>query len=162
LTEVLRLEGVAAAATARALVYRNELTTEARAELEREGSAPTWRIPDMATISLGVSKEAVYVSNEVALLEWVTDRYPDQVVTVEQVRLVFRNRLLDEAIINGNNAVDKTTGEIIRGVAVRAGGVAGSLSIRPTHEAQIVFEAIGERTLDELLAPNSDYAEDHR
>lgn len=163
LREVLRLEALAAAANARAQVHREELTVEARAEFVREGTAPSWRDPDLATITLGVSHETLYVTNEVALLEWVADRYPDQVVTVEQVRPVFRTQLLDEAVIDSGDAVDITTGEVIRGVAVRPGGVAGSLTIRPTHDARIVFTAIGERMLDDLLAPTPvEYAEDHR
>lgn len=163
LREVLRLEGVAAAASARARVYRDELTVEARTEFEREGTAPSWRDPDLATMTLGVSHETPYVTNEVALLEWVADRYPDQVETVEQIRPAFRTRLLDEAVIDDGDAVDAETGEVIRGVGVRPGGVAGSLTIRPTHDARVVFTAIGERMLDDLLAPTPvEYTEDHR
>jgi hypothetical protein len=152
LQEVLRLEGLAAAASARARVYRDELSLEARDELAREGSAPTWRVPDLATITLAVSKETPYVADDWLLLQWCTDRYPDQVETVEQVRGTFRSSLLVAGIISGESVVDSLTGEVVPGLAVRPGGVAQSLTIRPSHAAKEVFAAIGERLLDDVLA----------
>jgi hypothetical protein len=152
LQEVLRLEGLAAAASARARVYRDELSLEARDELAREGSAPTWRVPDLATITLAVSKETPYVADDWLLLQWCKDRYPDQVETVEQVRGTFRSSLLVSGIISGESVVDSLTGEVVPGLAVRPGGVAQSLTIRPSHAAKEVFAAIGERLLDDVLA----------
>jgi hypothetical protein len=153
LQEVLRLEGLAAAATTRAKYYRDELALEARDELKREGSAPTWRIPDLATISLSVSRETPYVLDEHLLLTWCKQRHPDEVETVEQVRGAFRGHLLATGILSGDSVAEATTGEVIPGLGVRPGGVPQSLTVRPTHAARVVFAAMGERTLEELLAP---------
>lgn len=152
LQEVLRLEGLAAAANARAKTYRDELSLEARDELAREGSAPTWRVQDLATITLAVSKETPYVLDEHLLLQWCKDRYPDQVETVEQVRGSFRARLLVEGIVSGDAVIDGATGEVVPGAAVRPGGVPQSLTIRASHAARTVYAAMGERTLEEVLA----------
>jgi hypothetical protein len=154
LQEVLRLEGLAAAAAARAKTYRDELALEARDELAREGSAPTWRMPDLATITLAVSKETPYILDEHLLLQWCKQRYPSEVETVEQVRGAFRQRLLVEGIISGDSVVDGATGEVIPGAAVRPGGVPQSLTIRPSQAARVVYAAMGERTLEDLLAPD--------
>lgn len=153
LQEVLRLEGLAAAANARAKAHRDELSLEARAELDREGSAPTWRLPDLATISLAVSKETPFVADDWQLLQWCKDRHPDQVETVEQVRGTFRSSLLVTGIISGESVVDNLTGEVVPGLAVRVGGIAQSLTIRPSHAAKALFAEMGERTLAELLTP---------
>lgn len=153
LQEVLRLEGLAAAANARAKVYRDELSVEARDELAREGSAPTWRVQDLATITLAVSREEPYIHDDALLLSWCKDRYPEQVETVEQVRGSFRVALLGRVLVAGDAVVDDTTGEVVPGLSVRPGGVARSLTIRPSHAARAVFAAMGERLLEDLLAP---------
>lgn len=152
LQEVLRLEGLAAAANARAKTYRDELSVEARDELAREGSAPTWRIPDLATITLAVSKEAPYVLDDHLLLQWCKDHYPEHVETIQQVKGAFRARLLTDGIISGDSVVDGTTGEVVPGLAVRPGGQPQSLTIRPSQAARVVYAAMGERTLEDLLA----------
>lgn len=156
LQEVLRLEGLAAAASARARTYRDELSVEARDELAREGSAPTWRIPDLATITLAVSKETPYILDDHLFLTWCKQRYPDQVETVEQVRGAFRAQLLVDAIVSGDAVVDGGTGEVVPGAAVRPGGQPQSLTIRPSQAARAVYEAMGERTLEDLLAGPSE------
>lgn len=152
LQEVLRLEGLAAAATARAKTYREELAFEARDELAREGSAPTWRIQDLATITLAVSKETPYILDEHLLLTWCKQRYPEHVEAVEQVKGAFRARLLVDAVISGDSVVDGATGEVVPGAAVRPGGQPQSLTIRPSQAARTVFAAMGERTLEDILA----------
>jgi hypothetical protein len=156
LQEVLRLEGLAAAANARAKTFREELSAEARDELAREGSAPTWRMPDLATITLSVSKESPYVADEHQLLQWCKERHPGEVETVEQVRGAFRSKLLVDAIIDGEAVVDPATGEVVPGVGVRPGGVPQSLTIRPSHAARTVYAAMGERTLEDLLAGDAE------
>jgi hypothetical protein len=153
LQEVLRLEGLAAAAQTRAKEYREELALEARDEFAQQGSAPTWRMPDLATVSLSVSKETPYILDEHLFLQWCRERYPEHVETVEQVRGAFRQKLLIDAIVSGDAVVDGATGEVVIGAAVRPGGVPQSLTIRPSHAARVVFAAMGERALEELLAP---------
>lgn len=151
LQEVLKLEGIAAAATTRAQYYREELAFDARDELAREGSAPTWRMPDLATVTLAVSKEVPYVKDEDALLKWCKTQYPDHVETVEKVLSSFRAHLLVRSIVSGDTVVDENTGEIIPGLGVRPGGQPGSLSIRASHAARAVFTALGEKALEDIL-----------
>lgn len=153
LQEVLRLEGIAAAANTRARFYRDELAFEARDELAREGSAPTWRMTDLATITLAVSKETPYILDEHLFRKWVEQRYPDEVETVTQVKGAFRAQLLADVIVSGDAIVDGRSGEVIPGGAVRPGGVPQSLTVRPSHAARVVFAAMGERLLDEMLDP---------
>lgn len=74
--EVLRLEGLADAAKRRAAEHRAALDADARAELEREGTAPSWRLPDIGTVALAVSKQAPVVADIEALTAWCLARYP--------------------------------------------------------------------------------------
>lgn len=152
LQEVLRLEGLAVAARNRAQEHRAALTEDARAELEREGAAPTWRVSDIGTITLPVSKEQPFVFNEAVFLAWCKERHPDQVEHVERVRGAFQASLLSGAFIEEGDVVDGQSGEIVPGVAVRPGGQPQALTIRATPEARALFEADGARLLDDLLA----------
>jgi hypothetical protein len=156
LQEVLRLDGIAAAARNRAQEHRAALTDDARAELEREGSAPTWRVSDIGTITLPVSKEEPFVFNETAFLAWCKERHPDQIEHIERVRGAFQASLLAGAFIEEGDVVDGQSGEILPGVAVRPGGQPRSLTIRATPEARAVFDAIGARMLDDLLAGSAE------
>lgn len=152
LQEVLRLDGIASAARNRAQEHRAALTDDARAEFEREGAAPTWRVADIGTITLPVSKEEPFVVNSTTFLAWCKERYPDQVEHIEQVRGAFQASLLAGAFVEEGDVVDGQSGEIVPGLAVRPGGLPRSLTIRATPEARAVFDAIGARLLDDLLA----------
>lgn len=149
----MRLEGLAAAARAAATEHRIALNAEATAEYEREGMAPTWRWPDIGTIILPVSKEAATVQNAAALVEWCSERYPTEVETLSQIRPAFQAALMKRAVIDGSSVVDPVTGEIMPGLAVRPGGIAKALTIRPTPDAEALFAAVGRQMLDDLLAP---------
>jgi hypothetical protein len=152
LQEVLRLEGIATAALNRAQEHRAAFDLAARTELEEEGSAPSWRVSDLGIITLPVSKQTPFVDNAITFLAWVKDRYPEKVEKLERVSAAFQAALLAKAFIEEGGVVDGATGEVIPGVSVRPGGVPKSLSITPTPEARAVFDAIGERLLDDLLA----------
>jgi hypothetical protein len=151
LQHVLRLEGIAAAARDRAQQHRAALTDDARAELEREGAAPTWRVTDIGTITLPVSKEQPFVADPARFLDWCKQRHPDQVEHIEQVRGAFQASLLAEAFIEEGDVIDGSTGEVMPGVSVRPGGLPQALTIRATPEARAVFAAVGARLLDDLL-----------
>lgn len=150
--EILRLEGLADAAMKRAKEVRTALDTEARAELEQQGTAPSWRMPDIGTVALPLSKEAPVVSDIAALLTWCKERYPTEVVAVEQIRAAFQTALLGRVACAGDVVIDPTTGEIVPGMSVRPGGVAKSLSITPGAGVKAVFAAAGAQWLDELLS----------
>jgi hypothetical protein len=153
LQEVLRLEGIASAAMARSAEHRQALAVAARAELEREGAAPTWRVTDIGAITLPVSKEEPFVAAPDLFLAYCRERYPDAVERIEQVRPSFQEALFRMAILEEGDVVDGGSGEVVPGVAIRPGGVPRSLSIRPTPEAKAVYAAAGAQLLDTLLAP---------
>ncbi|MFF5228426.1 hypothetical protein [Dactylosporangium sp. NPDC000521] len=154
--EVLRLEGLAAAAAARAAEVRASLQDEARAEYAREKTAPSWRMPDVATVSLSISKDAIVVSDADALIAWVKERHPHQIrtVTTEQIWPGFQTQLLADCVPTGegDQVADPKTGEVVPGVAARKGGVPKSLSITAAKGVKDAFAAYGAALLDEVLA----------
>jgi hypothetical protein len=153
LQQIMRLEALAAAAKTAAADHRAELGAEAAAEFEREGTAPTWRLSDLGTITLPVSKETAYVSDARAFVEWCALRYPSEVETIAQLRPAFQAALLARLHLEGSSAVDPATGEEVPGLAVRPGGIPKSLTIRATPEAGAVFAEVGRQMLERLLAP---------
>lgn len=149
--QTLMWEQVAAAARAKAAKFREELDAAARAEYAEQGTAPTWRLPDIGTVSLPVSKETIYVTDEAVLVEWAKRDWPGEVVTVEKIRPAFLRVLLETvAVAAGEVAVDAGSGEIIPGLAVRAGGTPQALSFRPSSAAKEVA-AVGAQHLVESL-----------
>jgi hypothetical protein len=154
ITRTLMLESVAANARARAAVLRAELAEAARAELEREGTAPTWRLPDIGTVTLPVSTERVYVADEAALLAWVkahaSEGDPDDVLeTIERVKPSYLAELLTLVEIVDGRVIDDL-GTVVPGLAIRPGGVPQALSFRPSRDAQEVARAAAEKLMAEV------------
>ena len=154
---VIWLDQVASQAKSEAAKLRDELAADARAEFDEQGAAPTWRIPDLATVAASVSHESAYVEHEAEFTRWVAERYPHNIAQV--VRPAFAKVLLESAAIHYHGAdliaADPETGEVIPGVAVRPGGVFAGLSIRPTSAAREVFGALASHGLRELAAKAS-------
>lgn len=153
LQQILRLEALAAAAKSAAADHRAELNAEAAAEFEQHGTAPTWRLADLGTVTLPVSKEAAYVAAPQAFVDWCMTRYPSEVETIAQVRPAFQAALFARLHLEGDSAVDTATGEEVPGLAVRPGGIPKSLSIRPSAEAGVVFAEAGRQMLARLIEP---------
>jgi hypothetical protein len=149
ITRTLMLESVAANARARAAALRAELAEVARAEMEREGTAPTWRLPDIGTVTLPVSTERVYVADESALLEWVKANVPTEVETITRTRPSYVSMLLEIARHDGEHAFDDE-GTVIPGLGVRPGGVPQALSFRPSKDAQAVARAAAEKLVADV------------
>lgn len=128
---ILVLEQFAAEAKRLAGLQRDQLAAEARLELRQHGTAPTWRMPDVASVVLPVSKQAVEVGNAEALLDWVAHRYPEEVeeVTTRRVRPSFITVLTGSMKVADDVVCHPETGEIVPGLAVREGGVPGNLRI---------------------------------
>jgi hypothetical protein len=144
-------EQVATAAKTRAAELRETLTQDARAEYAEQGTAPTWRLPDIGTVTLPVSTERIVVEDEPALVEWAKRDWPSEVVTTESIRPAFLRVLLDNiAVPAGEVAVDSGSGQVIPGLAVRAGGTPQSLSFRPTRDAKAVAAAGAERLIEDV------------
>lgn len=155
---VVRLEGIAAAATERAAQLRQDLETEARTELAEQGSAPSWRLPGLGTVTLAVTREAAYVADPAVFMAWVKARFPGEIV--EQVRPSFQTALLAEVICDGEAcechdrvAVHPGTGEIVPGLAVRPGGLPRSLSFRMDRQVKAEAVTDAEAIIGGLIEP---------
>lgn len=148
---VLLLEAAAAECRNRAAMVRADLDADARAELAEQGTAPTWRLADMGTWSLPISKETVYVSDEAALLAWVEKHYPDEVQTSKRVRPAFLGGLLG-AVETAGDVVCVGGGEVVPGLAVRPGGTPQALRFKPSTDAQKVAAAAAESVVGEILS----------
>jgi hypothetical protein len=151
--EVLRLEGLAAAARRRADEHREHLAAEARAELEQQGTAPSWRLPDIGTVTLPLSKLTPVVADPAKLVAWAQQRYPTEVETIHQVRAAFQGALLARVLCDEDLVVDPDTGEAIPGLTVRPGGTPGQLTIRASRDVKDVYLALGESVLEALGEP---------
>lgn len=154
--EILRLEGLAQAANRRATEHRAALYEEARAELAREGTAPSWRLPDIGTVALPLSREAPVVADPAALTRWAEARYPSEVEAVKQVRASFQTALLQRVACTEDAVIDPVTGEVIPGLSVRPGGMPGSLTIKASRDVKDVFASHGDALLAAILAAESE------
>lgn len=144
LKEILVLEAVAAHAKQLAALRRETLGDQAIAELVKDGTAPTWRVPNVARVSLPTSKEKIEVSNPEQLLDWVALRYPAEIeeVCTKRVRPSFITALTGTMLRVDDDVVsDPDTGEVVPGLSVRPGGQPGSLSITPEPGVKAVIAA---------------------
>jgi hypothetical protein len=128
---ILVLEEFAAEAKKLAAAQRLLLDEQARTELTEQGTAATWRLADIATVVLPLSKQKIVVSDEAALLKWVTHQHPEEVekVTTTRVRPSYVTVLTGSMKVADDVVVDPDTGEIVPGLAVVKGGVPGTLRI---------------------------------
>lgn len=149
---IIWLDQLAAAAKAEGAKLREQIYADAKAEYEEQGTAPTWRIPDVATIAASVSHESVSVGDAKAFAAWVRERYPTEVEDVPTVRPAWLAGFLERAEPNGDVACDPTTGEVVPGLSVREGGRFAGVSIRPTADAKAVFAAVASTSLAKLAA----------
>lgn len=154
--EVMRLEGLAQAAYRRAAGHRTELEREARTELEREGTAPSWRLPNIGTVALPLSKEAPVIADIDALAEWVQQRHPSEIEHRRQVRPAFQAALLQHVTCADGVVIDPETGEVIPGLAVRPGGVPKALTIVASRDAKAILAANADVLLDAILAAEAE------
>jgi len=137
---VVWLDAIAARAKAERDKLKEQLDADAFAEFREQGTAPTWRIPDVATVSASVSKQSVSVVDEAEFLRWVATRYPDGVEIVNRVRPSWAAAFLERHIeVSGEDVSDTATGEVVPGVKVRPGGRFLGVSIRASAEAKQVF-----------------------
>lgn len=147
---VLVWESVAREAMAKADVERRELDAAARRELETEGTAPTWRIPDVGTVSLPVSVEKPYVADEAAFIEWVRKAATDEIEHTERVRPAFAAVVLERVEPLASECIDPDTGEVIPGLGVRPGGRPMSLRFLPSKDAKEVAAAGAKALLEDV------------
>jgi hypothetical protein len=154
ITRTLMLEQVAAEAKARAGVLREQLAADALAELYEHGTAPTWRIPDIGTVTLPVSAERIYVRDEAELLKWCKAHADegdpaDVIETIERVKPSYLAELLTLVEVVDGKVVDDL-GTVVAGLGVRAGGLPQALSFRPSKDAQAVARAAAEKLVGDI------------
>jgi hypothetical protein len=148
---IVWLDQIAARAKEEAATLRHQLDEDARAEYEEQGTAPTWRMPEVATIQLSVSKEAVVVGDERVFAEWVAKRYPDEVYTVTRVRQSFTTAFTERHVLKEpEGLVDSATGEVVPGLVLRQGGIPLGVSIRPTADVKAAYAAVADHALRRL------------
>jgi hypothetical protein len=147
--QVLLLEAAAAQLRERAKAVRLELDADARHEFAEQGAAPTWRLADLGTWSLLVSKEAAYVADPTALAEWVKGRYPSEIREV--VNPAFQTALLSRLSPLGEVVMDPASGEVVPGLGVRPGGLAQSLRFKPNGDALAVADQVGAKLAGQIL-----------
>lgn len=146
--QALIWEAAAKKAYARAARWRDQLTAEARTELAEQGSAPTWRFPEIGTALLPVTQQAVVVVDPDAFLKYVQGNRPDGVETIVRVRPSFQTRLLTQVEADADGNVLDDEGTVVPGLAVRQGGQPMTLRLSPTREAS---QVLGEAA-DQVLA----------
>lgn len=125
---ILLLEAFADEAKRLAAERRNQIAGAARAQLEKDGVAPSWTLPNVAKVTLAVTKQAAYVADMAKLTAWVAARHPEELE--HAIRPSFVTQLLSNVAIEGEVGVDRSTGEIVPGIGVRLGGRPGNLSVR--------------------------------
>lgn len=142
---------VAEDARRRAREIREQLTADARAELERDGTAPTWRIPGVGTVPLCLTTAAVEVADPVMYTKWVAQRHPEHIEKVERIRPAFDEHLRKTLVARGDPPCTDD-GELVPGLRYRAGGEAKSIQIRPDATAKAAAAADAAACLDLLEA----------
>lgn len=152
--QVLLYDQLAAAAKAKSAVYREQLDTQARAELEQQGMAPTWRLPDIGTVTLPVSQETLYVADVKARDAWLAQHYPDAILeeVVHTADRVFVAQLEKSLAVTDGLIVDPGTGTEVPGYAIRPGGMPQSLTIRPTSDAKAIVREYADGLLERFEA----------
>lgn len=141
---VIWLDRLAAAAAEYAARYRQQLADTAFTQYAVEGVAPTYRMPDVATVSTRIARDAVTVTDPAALLAWVAERHPEQVQ--QQVRTSYIDHLRRTGRPNGTDVVDPD-GEVVPGLAYVPGGRFLGITVKPTTAAAEVFGALAEESL---------------
>lgn len=148
---ILWLQALAARVEREEKALRATLDERARQELREEGTAPTWRFPDLGQVTLSVTTEQPIVTNANEWVGWVAERYPDEVDYVPVVRSSWQKAFFAKAKLAGEKVVDPATGEVVPGTAVKPGNQPLSLSVRPSPAAREVYAAVVDQGLRRLV-----------
>ncbi len=129
---------------------RATLDEQARRELAEQGTAPTWRFPDLGQVTLPVTTEQPIVADAGKFAAWVAKRYPDEVTPLPVVRSSWQKAFFAKARLDGDRVVDPATGEVVPGLAVKPGNQPLSLAVKPSSAAREVYAAVVDRGLRRL------------
>jgi hypothetical protein len=148
--QVAYYKALAEQAGKRERAFRAELTAQAEKEW-REGSAPTWRIAGLGTVSSSIVNDAVVVDDEAALLAWVKEHNPDEVVTREEVAAPYRNALLKNARVDeATGALVNAAGEVVPGIKLVAGGQFKGISFLFGDDTKAAYAQAAEEALSRV------------
>lgn len=142
-------DAVAAEAATRSARVREQLDTQARQELARDGVAPTWRIPGLGTVPLSMTADRIDVDDADAFTAWVAARFPEQIETNTRVRPAYEAVVRKAALKRGAACDDQ--GEVIPGLKFVPGGRAKGIQVRATDDAKASAAAIAGAALDGLF-----------
>jgi hypothetical protein len=126
----------------------SERIRDAKAALERQardqmepGDRTAVKFGDelLGLVTLANGRRSTKVDDPGALLAWVKDAYPTEVVTSEQIRPAFLKLLLDRAKDTGE-PVDPHTGEVIPGVSFTAGDPYPLIRLTADADALVAVE----------------------
>lgn len=146
-------DSVAEDAKTRSRAAREELNAAAQQELERDGIAPTWRVPGFGTVPLTLTAPSIEVTDPDAYLTWVAERHPDEIETVRRVRPSFDERIRRSALKRGDPP-STPDGEAIPGLKFRPGGQPRGVQLRPDAQAKEQAALTAHAFLDSLIQPN--------
>jgi len=118
---------------------------EATIQHGSDTGADRWRTP-WGTVSVAVRDDKPSISDEAALLAWVKDNHPGEVV--ETVRPAFTKALLERAAIIDGMVIDTATGEALPWAGIREGAV---YVTTPTGDAKAKATALWETALRDRL-----------
>lgn len=119
---IVWLDQLVAAAKDKRAELASELESEARNEYDQQGTAPTWRFPDVARVSSRVSSSSVRVVDEAKFAQWVAENHPEGIETVTRVKASWQSAFLAGGIEPGQEipGVERVPGGRFLGVSVVA------------------------------------------
>lgn len=98
-------------------------------------------------VQLTKGRESATVTDPAALLAWVEDHCPDEVVTTRQVRPAFVTALLGSVKADGG-WIEPHTGQLLDVPGIEVRTASPTLTVKPTAEADaLVAEAVATRRL---------------
>jgi hypothetical protein len=147
--EALLWTSIAAEAKARADAARKQLEDQARTEWERDGVAPTWKIPGVGTVPLALSQDRIVVADPTTYTTWVARTYPTEVEQTTTIRPAF-DEAFRAGLIGRGDPPCLPDGTVVPGLIYAPGGTPRGVSIRPTGAAKTLFAAEAAARLDKI------------
>lgn len=92
------------------------------------------------TVALRMPSAGVNVTSEAELLAYVREHYPTEVIEV--VRPAFREQLVKRLTVEGEQVVDKLTGDVVAWAKAVPAGDPTSIVVRPNDAAKATAAAL--------------------
>ena len=149
-------DALATSAKKKAGELREALDAEARAELKRTGTAQTWRVPELGTLSQPIAHDRFVVDQPPLFTAWVAEHYPTEVETVTQVRPAFAGVLLSRAALDEGEVVEarEDGNRPLPGVRFVPGGEPKPVSLTVAKAAKEGLRVLADDAISGLYAAN--------